>query len=76
VNLDLPSLRPPVLTGNGVRALEEFLRFRHLFRNVYGFELEWDRLKPLLCRMPATWSVVRADLNAFLAFLDAGAARA
>ena len=74
--LDLPSLRPPVLTGNGVRLLEEFLRFRHLFRNVYGFELEWDRLKPLLSRMPATWAVLRADLNAFLVFLDAGAARA
>lgn len=34
--LDLPTLRPPVLTVRTVRLLEEFLRFRHLFRNVYG----------------------------------------
>jgi hypothetical protein len=74
--LDLPSLRPPVLTRSAVRLLEEFLRFRHLFRNVYGFDLEWERLRPLLSRVPATWGVLRADLMAFLVFLDTGAARA
>ncbi|MEO8179073.1 MAG: hypothetical protein ABI895_09590 [Deltaproteobacteria bacterium] len=74
--LDLPSLRPPVLTRSTVRLLEEFLRFRHLFRNVYGFELEWERLKPLLSRMPTSWAALCTDLAVFLAFLDAGGAKA
>lgn len=25
----------------------EFLRFRHLFRHIYGVELKWERIEPL-----------------------------
>lgn len=47
------------------------MRFRHLFRNVYGFELEWQRIKPLLGRAPGVWDTFQKDVNTFLAFLDA-----
>src|SRR5262249_28072711 len=53
MTLDLPSIRPSVLRRTTAQALEEFLRFRHLFRNVYGFELQWTRLKPLVERVPS-----------------------
>lgn len=69
--LDLPGLRPPVVTTGTARALEEFLRFRHLFRNAYGFELEWQRIKPLLGRAPGVWSTLDTDVKTFLSFLDA-----
>lgn len=72
--LDLPSLRPPVLTTTTARALHEFLRFRHLFRNVYGFELEWTRLKPLLARLPTTSKQLESEVRTFLSFLDAASA--
>ncbi len=71
MSLDLPSIRPPVITRETVRLLGEYLRFRHLFRNVYGFELEWQRLKPLLSRLPDVWASLRTDLQRFLDFLDA-----
>jgi hypothetical protein len=71
MGLDLPGLRPPLLTASTVRELHEFLRFRHLFRNVYGFELEWQRLQPLLSRLPAIASKLDAEVQAFLPFLDA-----
>ena len=70
VSLELPGARPAVLRRPTAHSLDEFLRFRHLFRNVYGFELEWDRLRPLLAAAPACWVEVRADLEAFLAFLE------
>lgn len=73
MTLDLPGVRPPVLREETAHALDEFLRFRHLFRNVYGFELEWPRVRNLLERLPAAWSEVEADLDRFLAFLDAAA---
>jgi len=74
MTLDLPGVRPPVLREETAHALDEFLRFRHLFRNVYGFELEWPRVRILLERLPAAWREVEADLDRFLAFLDAAAA--
>jgi HepT-like protein len=76
MTLDLPAIRPPVLRVETAQALEEFLRFRHLFRNLYGFELEWPRLHRLLERLPEAWAAVDADLERFLAFLDAAAAGA
>ena len=73
MTLDLPGVRPPVLRQETAHALDEFLRFRHLFRNVYGFELEWARVRSLLERLPGAWSQVEADLDRFQGFLDAAA---
>jgi hypothetical protein len=69
--LDLPGVRPPVLSAGSAGDLEEFLRFRHLFRNVYGFELEWSRLSALLSRVARVWRSVESDLDRFRGFLDA-----
>ncbi len=37
--VDVPGLRPAVLSPGTLRALDEYLRFRHVVRNVYAFEL-------------------------------------
>jgi hypothetical protein len=71
MTLDLANIRPPLLRKESAQALEEFLRFRHLFRNLYGFELEWKRIQPLLRRLPSVWSRVRNDFDRFLEFLRA-----
>jgi hypothetical protein len=73
MTLDLPSIRPPVITRATAGKLAEFLRFRHLFRNLYGFELEWPRLQALVARLPDAWRALDADLRRFLGFLDAAA---
>ncbi len=70
MTLDLPGVRPPLLRAETAQSLGEFLRFRHLFRNLYGFELKWPRVRSLLERLPVTWSSVEADLERFVAFLD------
>jgi hypothetical protein len=71
--LDLPGIRPPVIGDATADRLAEFLRFRHLFRNLYGHELEWLRLRPLVTRLPGAWHELQSDLRRFLQFLDAGA---
>jgi len=73
MTLDLPAVRPPVLRPSTAAALHEYLRFRHLFRNLYGFELEWNRIRPLLERLPPIWEEVRSDLDSFVQFLEAAA---
>jgi hypothetical protein len=74
MTLELPGIRPPVLQDETAHALDEFLRFRHLFRNLYGYELEWSKLRALLEQLPAAWGKLESDLDRFLAFLDAAAA--
>ena len=65
MSLDLLGVRPPVLGVETVSAVGPYLRFRHLFRNLYGFDLDWQQLLPLLSALPAVHSVVSADLVAF-----------
>jgi hypothetical protein len=73
MTLDLPCVRPALVRQQTARQLDEFLRFRHLFRNLYGFELEWPRVRSILTRLPAVWSEVETDLDRFLEFLDEAA---
>ena len=73
MTLVLPGIRPAVIRRETAHALEEFLRFRHLFRNVYGFELEWPRLRALARKVPRVWRLLNTDIERFLGFLDAAA---
>lgn len=41
------SVRGKFISEELTERLKEFLRFRHLFRHLYGFELKWERIKPL-----------------------------
>lgn len=73
MTLDLPGLRPPVVTQETARELEELRRFRDRCRGLDSFELEWPRLRRFLRRVPATWSSVKMDLDGFESFLVAAA---
>jgi len=42
-----PGVRPAVIDSALSRCLLEYLRFRHLVRNIYGDELLWHKLRPL-----------------------------
>lgn len=61
----IPGTRPAVLLASTAADLDEYLRFRHLFRSLYGFELSWDRLHPLLLGLASAATAVLADLGAF-----------
>ena len=63
-------LRGAVLSEDLLRKLKEFLRFRHLFRNIYGFELKWNRFEELSRSLSRTLSELKADLDAFQGKLD------
>ena len=66
---DIETVRPAVLDRKTARQLDEYLRFRHLFRNVYGFDLEWERCRELLDDLPAMFSKLSQQLTTFDEFL-------
>ena len=49
----IPELRPALLSRELVARVDEYRRFRHAFRHMYFFDLEWPRLKPLVAGVPA-----------------------
>jgi hypothetical protein len=42
-----------------------YLAFRHFFRHAYLFNLEWDRMKPLVLGCQETLDLVEAELEQF-----------
>ena len=68
--LDIPAVRPAVIDTDLAGTLEEYLRFRHVFRNVYGAVLSAGRMRSLEARMPATPRGIPQS-NTFLPRLDA-----
>jgi hypothetical protein len=70
---DLETIRPAVFDRATARQLDEYLRFRHLFRNMYGFDLEWERCNKLLVDLPETFARLEEQVTAFLEFLELAA---
>jgi len=66
----VPGVRPRVVSPAAAADLEEFLAFRHRFRNLYLFDLRWEPIRDLLDRAPSVWARVSGDLLTFAAALD------
>lgn len=63
--------RPALLSPDAVRDLREFLSFRHVVRNIYGFELDPERVEQMAARYPQAWHLFEADVRRFVAWLQA-----
>ena len=66
---EIPEKRPAVLSTRTLDLLDDFLAFRHLIRGLYAFELDAERLKYLLDRLPEALSSVKQDLEDFCRLL-------
>lgn len=70
MGLDLPKVRPPVLTSNSIQRLDEYLRFRHVVRNVYTFSFDPERIGRLVEELEPVFHQIRQELLAFAGFLE------
>ena len=68
--VEIPGIRPQVISEENARDLDEFLRFRHVVRHIYAFELDRERLERLTMRLRPTLSGVRKSLDAFVTLLE------
>ncbi len=65
----IPDVRPPAISRDLAEVMAEYLRFRHLFRNLYGFQLRWERFSHLAQGMEETFGRFREEIGKFLQFL-------
>jgi len=67
---EIPGLRPAVLSPETAKSLDEYLRFRHVVRNIYAFQLNPERLQLLTDALPRVFAAVRVELIRFADVLD------
>jgi hypothetical protein len=59
-----------IISQNLFEKLKKYLDFRHLFRHIYGFELDWDRFKNLCVELESILSKFKTEINTFLMSLE------
>ncbi|MEW6276862.1 MAG: hypothetical protein AB1556_17350 [Bacillota bacterium] len=62
-------LRPPLLEKEFGNELSDYLKFRHLKRNIYGFMLDWEKMEPLIEKLPQTIKKIKSSIHTFLELL-------
>lgn len=70
MTIELPETRPKVIDKELFHQLEAYLRFRHLTRNIYGFQLDLDRFKHLIDNLDEVSNELNTQLNKFLDSMD------
>jgi hypothetical protein len=74
MSLNLDYIRPPVITGALCKQLVPYLRFRHLVRNLYSLELDWDKMIELDRNFNAVAEQCLREITAFLDWMQSEAA--
>jgi hypothetical protein len=69
MSLEVTGIRPAVLSNEIINRLDEYLRFRHVVRNVYTFHFDLERLDRLVKDLRPSFEQLRADLQDFSTFL-------
>jgi len=70
MGLTLQQVRPAVLSAGTMKALDEYLRFRHVVRNIYAFEFDPERIERLVQPLCRAFEQVRSELLTFANFLE------
>jgi len=66
MTIAVKDLRPSIISKKLASELDEYLAFRHLFRNIYGFELDSKRLDDLTERFPDVVDKFNKEITIFL----------
>jgi hypothetical protein len=64
--VEIKGIRPALISKKLAAELDEYLAFRHLFRNIYGFELESDRLDRLAEKFPSVARKFEQEIRNFV----------
>jgi hypothetical protein len=70
MGIEVPDVRPRVVSQEAEGALRELLKFRHFCRYYFEMDYDWDKLRLVLGKFHQAREVVRADLGRFDAFLS------
>jgi len=75
MTVEVPGVRPAVISELSCRTLDSYRSFRHIVRNIYTFQFDVTKLEQLVTGAPTAFAQVRAELLAFSDFLRQQAPR-
>ncbi|GAW93081.1 hypothetical protein [Calderihabitans maritimus] len=71
MTVEIPLVRPQVISVETRNNLDDYRGFRHVVRNVYTFNLNSGKIKHLVNNLPKVFSQVKNEINVFIQFIEA-----
>lgn len=71
MSIEIPGVRPAIISSETVDMLQDYRGFRHIVRNVYTYHLNPDKMERLINNLDAAHEKMTAELVAFARFLEA-----
>jgi hypothetical protein len=70
MNIEVPGIRPAIISDGLLSALDELLRFRHFRRHYFDLEYDWDRLELVEKKNLFAVKKTKQEFNEFTRFLE------
>lgn len=70
MNIEIPKMRPAVLSTKSLLVLDKIRSFRHFIRHAYDCELDVEQLRLIQQKMAQEFSIVLHDLQNFRAYVQ------
>lgn len=70
MTLEIPNVRPAVISEKTRTQLDTYRGFRHVVRNVYTYQISSDKMKPLVKGIRRAFKQVEKELAAFSRFIQ------
>jgi len=69
MTIEVPLIRPCLLSKDSYRVLDELRMFRHTFRHAYTYELDSEKVKDLKLRILSGFETINSDIDMFENYL-------
>jgi len=69
MTIEIEGIRPRVITPEFAEELDDYRRFRHMFRHAYAGELRWKKMNHLAENIGMVYAILETSLQGFIAFL-------
>ena len=70
MTIPIKGVRPALISEELAADLDEYLSFRHLFRNIYGFELKGERIAHLAKKFDPVARRFLREIKSFLSHIE------
>lgn len=70
MTLEIPGIRIAFISEDTMSKIDELRGFRHVFRNIYGFNLTSEKVIQLLNKLPIIASSFKDEVEVFFEKMD------
>jgi uncharacterized protein YutE (UPF0331/DUF86 family) len=71
MSLEIDKIRPRVISKETEINLSEYLSFRNLIRNFYAYEIDGEKVKPLIDKLEYVHKNLKDEIEEFIKFCRA-----